>query len=299
MSQTTHTPQVTVVIASYNHARYVRDSISSAIRQTYKNLDILIIDDGSTDDSVDTIRNYIAGLTNPARKITFIYRDNRGLCNTLNQAIEIANGDYLVTLASDDILLPRSVSLMIAAATKDTSIAGVAGSLIEVDSNNKYVPVLFNRLLSRNLAAKFISFSERFSLAEPFPATGSLFEKLALIDVGGFSADTWVEDYYIHLKLLEAGYSLYRVKDFVALYRMHDSNSILATKMLSAEVDKIRSLFSARLDFSELMSKSLLSKQCKAANRFTENAGRPYFTNFLQICKNSIKKSVRRTYRGE
>ena len=299
MSDAIDKPLVTVIIPSYNHAKYVEYAIRSVLEQTYQNLELLIIDDGSKDDSVNIIEEHLSKIKSPKRKITFIHRENRGLCNTLNQALEMARGDYVVTLASDDMLLPDSVSLMMQVALSDTSIAGVAGSLVEVDSENNYVPIFLNKLLSRNLDAKYISFEERFSLTEPFGAAGSLFSKNALIDVGGFRADIWVEDYYIHLKLLEAGYKLYRVEHFVALYRIHDANSILATERLSAEVEKIQSLFSTRPDFSDLMSMAVMTRKRK--NRKVEqsdnNKGRYFGVRIIEVLKNKFKNALKRKYR--
>lgn len=299
MNKMIESPPVTVIIPSYNHARYVLHAIASVLRQTYENLDLLIIDDGSKDDSVKVVEEHLAKIHNHTRKITFIHRENRGLCNTLNQALEMASGEYVVTLASDDILLPDSISLMMAAALSDPGIAGVAGNLVEVDSDNNYVPLFINKFLSRNLDAKYISFEERFSLAEPFGAAGSLFSKKALIDVGGYRADTWVEDYYIHLELLQAGYRLYRIKDFVALYRMHGANSILATDRLCAEVDAIKTLFSGRPDYPELVAMAAevsKSKKSKAAESGAKQK-KSISAGFIGNLRNSLKNAMKRKYR--
>lgn len=90
-------PLVTVIIPSYNHERYISQSIESVVFQSYKNIEIIVIDDGSKDQSVTLIN----GL---ADKYGFIViaRENRGVAKTLNEGIGLARGKYMSFLASDD-----------------------------------------------------------------------------------------------------------------------------------------------------------------------------------------------------
>lgn len=97
-------PLVTVIIPSYNHARYISQSIESVVSQSYENLEIIVIDDGSKDQSLKIIN----GL---ADKYGFIViaRENRGAARTLNDGIEMATGKYISFLASDDYYLPQRI----------------------------------------------------------------------------------------------------------------------------------------------------------------------------------------------
>lgn len=90
----TDNPLVTVIIASYNHARYIEASIMSVINQTYKNIELLVIDDGSKDDSPALLKRL-------QQQHGFYLRlqANQGLARTLNDAIAQAKGDLIVPLA--------------------------------------------------------------------------------------------------------------------------------------------------------------------------------------------------------
>ena len=92
-------PLVTVIIASYNHAPYIEQSILSVLNQTYSNIELLVIDDGSTDDSVERIRRL-------QERYSFDFRvqQNQGLTNTLNGAVARSQGPLVVPFGSDDIM---------------------------------------------------------------------------------------------------------------------------------------------------------------------------------------------------
>lgn len=94
-------PLVTVIIASYNHGRYIEESILSVLTQTYKNIELLVIDDGSSDDSVERINALQA-----QHDFDFRVQQNQGLTNTLNGAIARSKGSLIVPFGSDDIMLP-------------------------------------------------------------------------------------------------------------------------------------------------------------------------------------------------
>ncbi len=97
------TPKVSVVCTCFNHGAYVTESMESVLNQTYRNYELIVVDDGSSDNSVTVIQNYI--LKHP--EITFInLQKNAGICKAFNTAFKICQGDFIIDLAADDILLP-------------------------------------------------------------------------------------------------------------------------------------------------------------------------------------------------
>ena len=89
----TSLPLVTVVIPSYNHSKYIQQSIQSVIDQTYARIELIVIDDGSQDDSVARIEVMRQLCEKRFERFLFITRENRGLSKTLNQGIALANGE--------------------------------------------------------------------------------------------------------------------------------------------------------------------------------------------------------------
>ena len=103
-------PLVTVALAAYNHARYVAQALASVAAQTYPNLELVVIDDGSTDGTAGVITECLAGAKFPARIVS---RENRGAPATLNEAAAMARGEYLAFLNSDDYYAPGRIAALV------------------------------------------------------------------------------------------------------------------------------------------------------------------------------------------
>ena len=97
-------PRVSVVIPSYNHGSYIGRSLESVLAQSYQDFEIVIVDDGSTDDSVEKIRSL------GDRRVTIeVFPQNRGACVALNAAIRRATGEFIAVLNSDDFFQPEKL----------------------------------------------------------------------------------------------------------------------------------------------------------------------------------------------
>ncbi|MBQ7202008.1 glycosyltransferase [Candidatus Saccharibacteria bacterium] len=95
-------PKVTIVIPVYNGENYVKYALDSAVNQTYKNLEILVVDDGSTDGTEEIVKKY-------KDKVTYIKKENGGVSTALNLAIEKMKGEYFSWLSHDDVYEPNKV----------------------------------------------------------------------------------------------------------------------------------------------------------------------------------------------
>lgn len=102
-------PLISVIMPSYNHSQYVVHALDSVLKEDYPNKEIVLIDDGSTDNSVEIIQSWID--KNKAQvPVTFISRPNKGLIPTLNELLDNANGVYFALLASDDAFCNNGLS---------------------------------------------------------------------------------------------------------------------------------------------------------------------------------------------
>lgn len=128
-------PLVSVIIPSYNHQNFIGRAIESVLKQTYEKLEIVIIDDGSKDNSPDIIRNY----HDP--RIKFIEQENHGAHNTINRGLNMALGEYLCILNSDDEFHSDRIKQMLDRLIKDEN-PGLACSYIQViDSRGRILGV--------------------------------------------------------------------------------------------------------------------------------------------------------------
>ncbi|HEY0740162.1 MAG TPA: glycosyltransferase [Chryseosolibacter sp.] len=125
-------PLVTVYITNYNYGNFIRQSIESVLHQTLTNFELIIIDDGSTDNSREIIEEY-----RKHEKINIIYQLNKGLNITNNIAMRAANGKYLMRLDADDYLEPNALQSMADVLERDPSLGLVFPDYYYVDREGR------------------------------------------------------------------------------------------------------------------------------------------------------------------
>jgi len=126
---------VSVIIATYNQAPYIKNAIESALNQTFKNIEIIVIDDGSTDNTKEVISSFIKD-----KKIKYIYQPNLGSAIARNNAINISQGKYIAILDSDDVWLDRDkLKKQVDFLKKNSDYVLVGGGMIMVDINGREI----------------------------------------------------------------------------------------------------------------------------------------------------------------
>ena len=125
-------PKVSVIIPTYNRAWCLRNAIESVLEQTFRDLELLVIDDGST----DSTHELVASCSTPIR---YFFQENRGFCAAWNAGVEKANGEYISFLNSDDILLKDAISLGVEVMDKHPEVGLVYGQGYHVDLAGRYL----------------------------------------------------------------------------------------------------------------------------------------------------------------
>lgn len=136
---------VSIIIPVYNCEKYVKKCLESVLRQTYKNIEMIVIDDGSTDQSLDIINRSVQGKAN----VKVIHQENQGLSATRNKGLENATGDYIAFLDGDDYLGESYIEDLIFAAENNNSDLVICGYQ-KVDSEGA--------LLSKTVPGQYIPF---------------------------------------------------------------------------------------------------------------------------------------------
>lgn len=221
---------VTIAIPCYNHAVFVQDSIRSVINQTYKNIELIIIDDGSTDQSVNKIKEMLIECEQRFTRFEFRDRPNKGLCNTLNEALEWAQGDYFCVIASDDQMLPEKTSLQISSFKSDT--VGVFGGVNIINNKNQI-------LSSRVREYSETGFEDILLNKHDLPASSQMFKTDILRQVGGYNPNVKVEDWDLLLRMSKLNKKMVYIPQLLINYRKHDSNISSDNTFMYTEMIKI------------------------------------------------------------
>jgi glycosyltransferase involved in cell wall biosynthesis len=126
-------PKASVCIPSYNHARFLPEAIESALGQTYPNVEVVIVDDGSSDESLGVAESYAARHPDRVRVFTHPGRANRGISATVNLGFEVAAGDYYSGLPSDDVLYPDKIARQVEFLERHPRVGFVYGRYDVID----------------------------------------------------------------------------------------------------------------------------------------------------------------------
>lgn len=201
---------VTVYITNFNYSEYIEKSIRSVLSQTYKNIEIIIIDDNSSDRSKKILKKFIK---HPKIKIIF-NKKNLGLLKSSNIAIKASSAKYIMRLDADDFLNKKIVEIFIKKMIKKPNIAMVYSDYYEVNSNGKKLG-----------AIKQINLNSKKSIKDrPILAACCLFKKEALFSVNLYDESFTRQDGYdIWYKLFD-NYDFEYVPKYLFFYRKHQNS---------------------------------------------------------------------------
>ena len=242
-------PRVSVVMPAYNHQGFIGAALDSVRDQSFSDLEIIVVDDGSTDRTGEILDAYAAANTRTA--ITVAHQMNRGAHAAINHALTLATGEFVAIINSDDRYAPTRLERLLAAMDRDRSAFAFSGTRfiddqgVEIDTNNSYVEQLRREI------------SRCSPLADPLPtllrsnvaiSTGNfMFRRELLERIGGFSALRVCHDWDF---ILAATYftPLTFVDEPLYEYRIHDANTFAGLRLLGhMEVDQVLLRFFARV----------------------------------------------------
>lgn len=221
-------PKVSVVIPSYNHAPFIGHAVDSVLNQSETDLELIVIDDGSTDNSLEVLSSF----SDPRFKV--YTQSNQGAHAAINRGLQIACGEFLAILNSDDAYHPQRLEKTIAALDDDAQI-GLVGSHIEIiDINNRTLGVKHGYLDCPPWSLEHPERSFRAGndlhaalLTENYLATTSnfVFRRRWYEQVGEFRPLRYAHDWDFALRMARIS-RLALLPEPLVRYRVHESNTI-------------------------------------------------------------------------
>lgn len=240
---------ISVIIPSYNHSRYIGRCIDSVISQTYKDWELIIIDDGSKDHSNDIISSY------KDERIKHLMQENRGAHNTINRGLSLATGDYIAILNSDDEFHPQRLERCLSAFAEQDDVMLLSSWIDVVDSDSK---LLGTKEAWRNMEPWPVQHKERSFAALPdyalnalmsnFVSTTSnmIFRRELYDNIGGMRNLRFAHDWDFLLRACSQ-YTCVNLEEPLLSYRIHQTNTISSNRkamlfevcwILAANIDR-------------------------------------------------------------
>lgn len=188
-------PLVTVICLCYNHSRFVREAIESVLNQTYTAIQLVVVDDASTDNSAEIIKEIAA--KNPS--IEFVpLKSNLGNCAAFNRGLALARGEFVIDFSTDDILHPERIEKQVNKfKTLDNSYGVVFTDAVYINENGKFIRNHYEYLFSKKLI-RFVPEGNIFSnvISTYFIASPTMMIRKSILDVlNGYDEKLSYEDF--------------------------------------------------------------------------------------------------------
>ena len=240
-------PLVSIIALCYNQAQFCEDTLGSIYNQSYKNIELIIMDDFSSDNSVEKINRWIN--SHQDISIQFIpHNKNVGICKTLNEALKISKGKYIELIACDDLMHAEKTNRQVSylEATDDTVAMVYTDALLINDDGSDRYGLFIQR--SRDFAELPSGKIYDVLLEQNFiPAMSVMIKSKILKSIGGFDEELSFEDYDMWLRLAQK-FEIHCMKDYSSVsYRLHGNN--LHNKIKHWDLDYIL-IYSKHLDHS-------------------------------------------------
>ena len=200
-------PLVSIVIPVYNGERYIKESIDSCLNQTYRNIEIIVVDDKSVDSTLEILKGYGDRIT-----VLPIEKQN-GLGNVINVGIKKSKGKYIARMDADDIMYPTRIEKQIEYLESNPKCVAIGGQIDIIDENS-------NITGHREYAVDDRDIKKNRFLFQPFAHPAVTLRKDILEDIGLYPENMWkVEDVKFFLILSTKG-EFHNLEDTVLKYRM-------------------------------------------------------------------------------
>ena len=209
-------PLVSIIIPVYNGANYLNEAIESALSQTYENTEIIVVNDGSTDNSGEIALSY-------GDKIRYFHKENGGVSSALNFGIKQMKGEYFSWLSHDDKYTPDKIANQIDAIKKHDGKVIALCATQQIDKNSKFINV---KSKSKFVSGETIAWQKALKslmLDGAFNGCALLIPKSVLEECGLFNENLrYIQDVLMWTEILLKGYQLVYSDHKDALLRVHD-----------------------------------------------------------------------------
>jgi glycosyl transferase family 2 len=211
-------PQISVVIPVYNAERYVAEAVESILAQTFRDFEILVFDDGSTDRSLEILQAY----TDQDDRIHVFAKPHRGYVPWLNEGMRIARGEFIARMDADDVSLPQRFERQVEYLRRQPNCVAVGCDLLMIDPDGEPLSEATHDTEHEAIEADLLS-GGLGVISHP----ACMVRRSTLLAVGGYREEfESLEDFDLWLRLAEQG-RLANLPEILLNYRLHHTNVIV------------------------------------------------------------------------
>ncbi|AFY58046.1 glycosyl transferase [Rivularia sp. PCC 7116] len=283
-------PCCSIIIPAYNAIKYLPATLESALRQSFTDFEVLIIDDGSYDNIVE----WASEIKDP--RVRFLSQQNKGVSAARNLGIKKAKGEYIAFLDADDLWEPTKLEKQLQLFKNNLSLGLVHTAMLIIDEQSKSLGRIFTSNVEGNALEKL--------LEQNTIVTSSVIVRHSCLQaVGNFDENlTSSEDWELWVRIASR-YSIAQIKEPLVYYRQHANNTTKNWQMLEQDLSSIEQVFqSVPGELSDIKKrtyayaniylawKALETGYCQQAAYFRNQSIKHYFN--ILFCANFIRLSL-------
>lgn len=220
--------KVSVIVISYNHAKFIEECINSILNQSYQDVEIIIVDNNSSDNTIKILDAYLKH-----EKIRVIsFSSNRGIVGGINEGLKYVKGEFVTFFASDDIMMSDRFDRQVNFMDQTPDAAGCFGNMLRINEDGSInskgmLPIVKSKewILDDILYKRVCLYSP-----SQLYRTEIIFKAIT-----AFPDHIKIEDIWLYHKLLSKGFKLYTIPYLLTLYRVHSTNTHTKFKMMMHE----------------------------------------------------------------
>ncbi len=210
-----------VVMPAYNAERFLPQAIESVLAQTWHNLELIVIDDGSSDNTLAIARDYAA--RDPRVKV--FTQPNKGFAETLHRGFELSASEWVFRMDADDRMHPNRLERQIAFLSQHPELDVASSLVFHIDANNRVIGKDNSHLFTHEAIQNLVNANELIGFCHP----AAVVRKSAVIAVGGYRKQFWpAEDIDLWNRLAERGCRMLVQPEYLLDYRMHGTSASIA-----------------------------------------------------------------------
>jgi glycosyltransferase involved in cell wall biosynthesis len=218
-------PRVSVIMPSYNHEKFIYDSIKSVLKQSFQDFELIIIDDASVDNSKDIINFFKQ--KDPRIKVKF-HQKNLGIEKTINEALNISKGDFIAFTASDDIWLPCKLENQLSVINENNDLIVWSDGQI-INENNELIGKTFLERLGALKRKKSGDLFQDLLEGNYIFGTTIMVKSDNIKDIKFDGRFKYLNDYKFIIHLAER-FKFHFISENQAYYRLHGNNTVITEK---------------------------------------------------------------------
>ncbi len=213
--------QITVIMPVFNEERFLAEAIESVLAQSWRDFELIILDDGSLDRTLEIAQSYAR--RDPRVRVES--HANIGVAPTLNKGLELSASEWVVVMHADDVMMPNRIERQLAFVAEHPELAVASSWVKHINSRGRVIARDNSRLLTHEAVEKLYRANELIGFSHP----AAILRKSAVQAVGGYRPQLRVnEDIDLWNRLLEPGYKILVQPEYLLHYRIHAGSASIA-----------------------------------------------------------------------